>query len=577
MLAFQFANPDGKVMKSMYQNPVEIIEAHTLDEVISCLEKVQLAVENGYYAAGYLSYESAPAFDKAFKVNGGTKLPLVWFGIYHEPTVQEINIDKDYSLTDWQPSVSRDEYNHAIKTIKERIELGDTYQVNYTIRMNSQFNGSSSSFYKELSKAQSANYSAYLDIGDYSIVSASPELFFQIKDRKITTKPMKGTIKRGRTLEEDCVNAKWLASSEKNQAENVMIVDLLRNDLGRIARTGTVKVPKLFEVEKYPTVYQMTSTVTAELKADTKLVDIFRALFPCGSITGAPKVKTMEVITELETSPREVYCGAIGYISPNGESVFNVPIRTAIIHNQTGFAQYGVGGGITWDSEAEDEYEEVLTKAKVLKTRSKGFELLESILLVDGELFLLDEHLNRMERSAMYFGFKFLKDKVRDRIVNESVNYPKGEYKVRVMADNQCNLSIEYHEIGRRSLQVEAILAKDPITTENTFLYHKTTNRTVYTEIKQKYPTYYDVLLWNEKGEITEFTTGNIVIELNGQLYTPSTECGLLEGTFREYLLKNGEIKETVITVNELKKSSNIWLINSVRKWIEIKLDGIDD
>ena len=573
MLIYQFADPDGKVTKKIYQKPVDIIETYVLDEVVSCLEKVQLAVDKGYYAAGYLSYEAAPAFDPVFKVKEGSRMPLIWFGIFHEPLEQEINVNENYSIANWQPSVSRHEYNQAINAIRERIKQGDTYQVNYTIRMKSNFTGNSRSFFEKLAEAQSSNYSAYLDIGDYSIVSASPELFFQLKDQKIKTKPMKGTIKRGMTLKEDQANAEWLASSEKNRAENVMIVDLLRNDLGKIAKTGTVKVPKLFEVEKYPTVHQMTSTVTAELKADTKIVDIFHALFPCGSITGAPKVKTMGVISELENSPREVYCGAIGYMSPHGEAVFNVAIRTAIIHKQTGAVQYGVGGGITWDSTAQGEYEEILTKAEVLKARTKEFELLESIRLSDGNPILLDEHLNRMERSAEYFGFNFTKDTVRDTIREESEKYPIGEYKIRVLADKLCNLSVEFHKMEPIQSPAHVILAKEPISKENIFLYHKTTNRKVYTEMKQKYPEYFDVLLRNENGEITEFTTGNIVVELDGQLYTPSTECGLLEGTFREYLLKQGEITEKVITLKELKKSSEIWLINSVREWVKVKLN----
>jgi len=430
VLLFEFASAGGGIRPLLFTDPEEVVAARTTAEVILCLDRVQDAVSRGYYAAGFLTYESAPAFDPAFRVREGAAMPLLWFGIYKEPLriepgvldrviadraigdrvfadrgiadrgfadraiaerviaerviVERFIADRaidDRLFTDrgfgawrtaeWVPSEGVDEYREKILAIRRAIARGETYQINYTIRLRSIFAGDDLAWFLQLKKAQSSSYCAYLDIGDYRILSASPELFFHLKDQKITVRPMKGTVKRGATPEEDRAHAEWLYHSEKNRAENLMIVDLLRNDLNRIARTGTVRAEKLFEIERYPTVHQMTSTVTAELPEGAGIKDILGALFPTGSITGAPKVSSMKIIADLETLPREVYCGTIGYITPDREAVFNVPIRTAVIDARTGAATYGVGGGITWDSTPEDEYEEALVKARLLTWRGE--------------------------------------------------------------------------------------------------------------------------------------------------------------------------------------------------------------
>ena len=254
---------------------------------------------------------------------------------------------------------------------------------------------------------------------------------------------MKGTIERGNSLIEDEANANWLYHSEKNRAENVMIVDLLRNDLGRIAKPSSVQVPKLFEIEQYPTVHQMTSTITAKISPDTRLVDIFKALFPCGSITGAPKISTMDIIADLEQTPREVYCGTIGYITPNREAIFNVPIRTVIIDQKTGIATYGVGGGITWDSTTEGEYQEILTKASLLKKKRPSFQLLESLLLKDGSYFLLKEHLTRLKKSSKYFKYIFDLEKVEASLLHFAKKHLHGELKIRLLLSQNGETTID--------------------------------------------------------------------------------------------------------------------------------------
>lgn len=572
LLSFEFAQSNGQIHPLTFQNPIKVIKADTLDEVLPCFQLVQEAISQGYYVAGFVSYESAPAFDSAFQVKNGKAMPLLWFGIYAEPQRQALESSGSYELSEWKPSVSMDEYRNAITSIKQGIEDGVTYQTNYTIRLNSAFQGDDLAFFDQLRRAQDSNYCAYINTGEHSILSASPELFFHLEENQITTRPMKGTISRGKTLLEDRQNAEWLFQSEKNRAENLMIVDLLRNDLSMIATPHSVQVPKLFDIEPYPTVHQMTSTITATIEPNTQLIDIFKALFPCGSITGAPKISTMVKIAELESTSRDVYCGAIGYITPDHEAIFNVPIRTVVIDQKTSTATYGVGGGITWDSTTEDEYDEILAKAKLLEVERPVFQLLESLLLKDGEIFLLEEHLNRLRNSAEYFRFELDEDAVRSHLLQFATKKSVGEFKIRLLVEKHGGLTIEGQAITQPKIPLKIMLADEPVDQDNQFLYHKTTNRAVYSSYQQKFPDVYDVLLWNKDGEVTEFTNGNVVLEIDGVYCTPPISSGLLAGTFRESLLRDNIIQEQVLTVQDLKKASKIWFINSVRKWLEVEL-----
>lgn len=572
LLSFEFASSSGEITPFTFQNPIEVIIAKTKDDVLTCLEKIEEAVQKGFYAAGFLTYESAKAFDPSYKVNENVEMPYLWFGIFKEPIKEQIQSENPFSITEWKPSITIEQYHHAIEQIKQCIAKGNTYQVNYTIRLHSSFHGDSIAYFERLKKAQSANYCAYLDIGEFKILSASPELFFHVKDGKITTRPMKGTMKRGTTLIEDELKAKELYFSEKNRAENVMIVDLLRNDIGTIAELGTVQVEKLFHIETYPTVHQMTSTITGTLGEAVKLSDIFKGLFPCGSITGAPKIKTMEIIRELETEPREVYCGAIGYITPNKEAIFNVPIRTVIINEKTGRATYGVGGGITWDSTAQNEFHEIVAKAKVLEEERPKFELIESMLLSNGQYFLLDKHLKRLEDSSKYFQFIMNKSEIKQRLLQYAKNFPNGDFKIRLLLQKDGNFSIEGQEISKFEEPLKVALANQCVSSTNIFLYHKTTHRKVYNEFQKRFQNVFDILLWNERKELTEFTNGNVVLEIDNTLVTPKVESGLLAGTYRNHLLEEGKIIEKVITIDDLKKCEKIWFINSVRKWLEVEL-----
>ncbi|RYG72104.1 hypothetical protein EU245_11480 [Lentibacillus lipolyticus] len=350
----------------------------------------------------------------------------------------------------------------------------------------------------------------------------------------------------------------------------MMIVDLLRNDLGTISKIGSVDVPHLFTIEKYPTVYQMTATITAE--TDNDFIQVFKALFPCGSITGAPKIRTMDIISELESTPRDVYCGAIGYMAPNKQAVFNVPIRTVMINNKTGKAAYGVGGGITWDSTVEEEYEEMQTKTRFLKEKQVSFQLLETFGLIDGSYIAYEQHIFRIEKSATYFDFSVDLTKIQESLAAIAYENSAGNYRVRLLVEKDGTYTVDVAGHHPIETPVNVALANEAISKDNIFLYHKTTNRSIYEHFKKQHPEAFDVLLWNENQEVTEFTIGNVIIELEGHLYTPPVTCGLLPGTFRQKLLDENKMTERKITVDELRNCKQIWLINSLRKWVNVKI-----
>ncbi|UJF31479.1 aminodeoxychorismate synthase component I [Paenibacillus hexagrammi] len=360
-----------------FADPVIVLQADRLERVNQVMDDVQQYLDRGYYAAGYISYEAAPAFDPSLTVKQGNRMPLCWFGIF-EAACDEGDSSGDcpamqgdrevgYRVTAWQEDTSQLDYESKIGAIKDFIGAGATYQVNYTIRMHAQFEGDDYAYYLHLLERQQATYSAYLNMGKYRVLSLSPELFVRMDGNRLETRPMKGTIGRGDSAETDSRNKEALAQSQKDRAENVMIVDLLRSDLGRISKMGSVRVDLLFAIETYNTVFQMTSTISAETPSRLSMREVMQAVFPCGSVTGAPKRSTMEIIEQLESSPREVYCGALGYMTPHGKGVFNVPIRTAWLDSETGWAEFGVGGGVTWDSTSDGEYEEVQVKAKFIK------------------------------------------------------------------------------------------------------------------------------------------------------------------------------------------------------------------
>jgi para-aminobenzoate synthetase/4-amino-4-deoxychorismate lyase len=555
-----------------------VIMAMTPAEVVPALHLVERAVNAGRHAAGFVSYEAAAALNPDLPAGVGGNLPLVWFGVFRE-RIEVIAGEGGVDVTDSRLSDTRlmaDEavYRQSIDAIRKYIASGHTYQVNFTVRQRFAFGGDPFALYRRICRNQGAAFSAWIDTGRIKILSASPELFFALRDGVITMRPMKGTAGRLPYGPDDKQVRKHFRQSTKERAENLMIVDLVRNDLSVIAESGSVAAPSLFDIETYPTVHQMTSTVRARLRAGTSLVEIFGALFPCGSVTGAPKRRTMEIIDELENEPRGVYCGAIGFVSPGAEAVFSVGIRTAVLDTDTGTGELGVGSGVTWDSETGAEYAECLAKGAFLTQDYGNFSLIESFRWEDGVYFLLDRHLKRLALSSGYFGFRFNEATVTRQLANEARRLTMP-HKVRLHLAAEGELTIESLPLlPQPADQVSApvAIAGTRVDSSDLFLYHKTTRRTVYEEERERHPKCADVIFLNERGEVTEGSRTNVVALLDGKLVTPPVRCGLLPGTFREALIEGGILRESVLTLDDLRAADEILLINSVRGWRKVYL-----
>lgn len=553
-----------------FSEPLDVLLANSPKEILSVMSDIERRVnEEELYAVGFVCYEAAPGFDASFVTHSSCRLPLLCFGLFRNPRrtkfLPAITGQSDSPLT-WTMSQSRDRYRHKLAAVKQQIELGNTYQINYTVRLETNGITDPRAFFDAV--AIDAPFAAYLECENHVIVSASPELFFHLNGEHLLSKPMKGTAARGLTSSEDIALRDGLYQSVKNRAENVMITDMLRSDFGRIAAAGSVSVPVLFEVEKYHTVWQMTSTVSA--CTDASVTDIFQALFPCASVTGAPKVSSMKIIADLETSARGIYTGAIGYMRSGRRAQFSVAIRTALIDKRAGSAVYGVGGGIVWDSDYDDEFQECLTKARVLDGgRYRGsFELLETILWTPTTGYLLlEQHLRRMHASAGYFDFKFDRNSVEDALLSWLEDLVDEPHRIRLVLqqNGQFRISDSIVTTGRAETETRVTLSTEPVDRNNPFLYHKTTRRDVYDEAVRAAPNGNDVLLWNSDRFITETSIANVMVEFDGEWYTPPVECGLLPGTYREWLLQKGEIKERKIHLDELSTRQELVLINSVR------------
>ncbi len=574
MAAPQVVLQDGDPERWLFfGQPVEVLHAVALADVAPMLHRVEQAVAGrGLYAAGFLAYSAAPAFDPAMPVQSAGGLPLAWFGLFEPPEVRQALPDvaagapPGYDLGPWHAGVDYPTYAAAIARIKDHIARGDTYQVNYTFPMVASFAGDPWQLFLRLARSQAARHMAFVDTGPLAICSASPELFFHLHGGQLTSRPMKGTAPRGRTLAEDEAQAGWLRSSEKNRAENLMIVDMVRNDMGRIADFGSVHVPALFEVERYPTLLQMTSTVAATTPAS--LFAVLAALFPCASITGAPKISTMGIIAGLEVAPRGLYTGTIGYLAPGPHARFNIAIRTAVVDRTKGTATYGVGGGIVWDSAAADEYAECLLKARVLATPPPRFDLLETMRWDPPTGYaLLDRHLHRLVTSAEYFGISVDLARIQQELAALAATLPPQPHRVRLLVDQQGHSRLEARtlEPPRTPAPVRLGLSPVPVDPSYVFLYHKTTERSVYETARRSCPGCDDVLLWNERGEITETAIANVAVRLDDELVTPPVDCGLLPGTLRAELLATGQLQERVVSLADLARCAGIYVLNSVR------------
>ncbi|MCX7726549.1 MAG: aminodeoxychorismate synthase component I [Chitinispirillaceae bacterium] len=564
----------------VFDKPVKAISASKIEDVIPSLKEVDNLVNTGLWAAGYIAYEATPAFDDRADAYPSDDFPLLSFAFFNKPTIEKelINqnkkIDELFSLN-WEPEVSEQEYKKVITKIKKYIEDGDIYQVNFTFRMRCTFEIDPFFYFVNIYNSHPVPYAAYANFGRYAICSFSPELFFSIEKNKIISQPMKGTSKRGKSIEDDEYFINLLKNSAKERAENVMIVDIMRNDIGKIAKTGTVKVPELFCVKKYLTVLQMISDVEGETTASFD--EIVRALFPPASVTGAPKKRATQIIRELEKSPRHLYCGTIGWYSPKRKATFNVAIRSVLIDREKKTAEFGTGSGIVWDSNQDKEYSECFLKTNIIKAPFKETKILETILWTKEEgYFLLDLHIKRAAKSAEYFSYPFDKEKVLFILKEKIKDFYYNQHLLRFTIDRYGKIEIESIPLDLTiNKEIELFPIVEPIDSRNIFLYHKTTNRFHYEKYKENIegiPETCDLLFINEKREITETTIANIVAEINGEKYTPPVESGLLAGVFREYLLTNGIIKERILTLDDIKRATHIWRINSVRKWQECKL-----
>jgi para-aminobenzoate synthetase/4-amino-4-deoxychorismate lyase len=559
----------------------QILMASTPGAVPGVLEAAEAAVAEGKWVAGFVAYEAAPGLDGALQTVPvkGTRfegLPPAWFAVFSDRAPTAAAEPDGYSLHEWLATIDEGHHAGSVDRIQRHIRQGDTYQVNYTFGMSSQFSGSSRALYLDLIGAQACGYGAFIDAGRWQIASASPELFFEWDGERIVCRPMKGTASRGLHSGDDEARRMALLSSEKDKAENVMIVDMVRNDLGRVAELGSVETPVLFSAEKYDTVWQLTSTVTARTRPATSLGSVFGALFPSASITGAPKVATMRIICNLEQHPRGVYCGTIGFGGPGPDGrpewAFNVAIRTVVVDQESGVAHYGTGGGVTIDSTAEGEYGEALLKAEVLARRTANFRLLETIRWEPGAgLWLLDRHLDRLLESAWYFDIPVARSSLEELLAAVTADLDTGSV-LRLLVDRIGNAAVEVSDAPTSGGRVLLAVDDRPIDRLEPMLYHKTTNRTVYEMAVARHPNATDVVLWNEAGEVTETTISNLAVLAAGEWVTPPVTSGCLPGTYRAELLDQGKLVERVVSLDDLRGAGSIARLNSVRGWEEAEL-----
>jgi para-aminobenzoate synthetase / 4-amino-4-deoxychorismate lyase len=567
----------------LFLNPKRTIAANRLDQIPNVFSQIEGALADGFYVAGFLSYECGYHFEAFSHTEQTTALPLAWFGVYANPTIFDhgsgLHVGAELSATnepdaddelvgfgvDSALSIPENEYLAKISKIKEYIAAGDTYQINFTDRMVFPKRSSGLKTFARLSEAQSVAYGAFLNFGDTQVVSFSPELFFRTEKDKIITRPMKGTMVRGIDEREDEEMALRLKTDEKNLSEHVMIVDLLRNDLGKICVPGSVRVENLFGVERYETLFQMTSTVSGKLRSQARYYDVFRALFPSGSITGAPKIASMRIIRELEQRPRGIYTGTIGFMSPTGSSCFNVAIRTLLMTKEG--ASMGVGGGIVADSDPHEEYRECLLKASFLKQARPRFQLIETMLW-DLQFPLLILHLERLESSARYFGFLLDRETLIFRLNELAASFQAGNrYRVRVLLDSAGNLSLARSVLPPVTAELRVKVSTNTTSSRDFLLRHKTTNRAMYDRCLQEARTegFDDVIFLNAEGQVTEGAVSNVFVQRAGKWLTPPVSCGALPGVFRRHLLETCPDKqEQVLTLKDLQSADGIYLCNAV-------------
>jgi len=576
----------------LFQAPVEIVTCTRLDDVAACLARLEAAQAAGLHAAGYLAYELGFAFEEKLSQRfAETGEPLLWFGLYNAPERLSAEAARTVlaDAAGGEPTAAgalefdmdRSAYDAAFAQVRTHLARGDIYQVNLTMRAHFDHEGSAERLFLDLLRRQPVEFAAFLRLEDRTVLSLSPELFLERQGKHLITRPMKGTAPRGRYPSEDGTLSVALASDPKQRSENIMIVDLMRNDLSRIAEPGSVKVSSLCEVERYQSLHQMTSTVAARVPAATGFAAVIENLFPCGSITGAPKLSAMQIAHDLETGPRGVYTGSIGHLAPGGDFRFNVAIRTLVLHaGGTGTA--GAGSGVVFDSGAAPEYEECALKLKFLSEAVPEFELIETLAHdpVDGYL-LLERHMRRLRQSAGYFGFRFEEGGVREALQDAAASF-SGPQRVRLLMTAHGRVSVTATGLTHvdRSTVFNLALACETTHSGDRFLYHKTTNRAFYDDTRMRYQAAtgcQEVLFENENGYLTEGSYMTLFVKKDGRLLTPALHHGLLPGTFRAGLLERGLAVEADLTRDDLETAEEVMVGNSVRGLVRTRLLAFED
>ncbi len=558
---------------------VDVIAAYSPEQLLPALRRVEIAVTSGRHAAGFISYEAAPGLNPDLTAFPPGEFPLLWFGIFAKRlTVPFPSAGAEpsatYQTANWQTSLSPESYAAAVARVREYIAGGDTYQVNLTMRRKFSFTGDPALFYRDLCRSQRAPFCAYLDLERYKVLSASPELFFRLDKGTLITRPMKGTAARGRWYEEDEEAKRRLKENPKERAENLMIVDLLRNDLGMVSSTGSVAVQSLFDVESLETVHQMTSTISSRLEEGVGIVELFQALFPCGSVTGAPKngpwrssphwrIHRAVSIPAASASYRRARKRSS--VSPSGPSsstrqrgtpswgwgaaLLTIPVPARNMPSVSPRGASPMNGGRSFNSSRPC--------ASRMKTDSFCWSATWNV----------SGALPRTSASPLNSAL------IRKALAARSAPL-SGSHKVRLLLSRKGTFTIQTEPVpaDRPGTTLLATFAGQRVDSRDPFLYHKSTHRPQYAAEQAQRPECVDVIFVNERDEVTEGASHNIVARIDGELVTPPLACGLLPGVFREELLERGEIRERVITPEQLNSAGEIHLINSVRKWRRVKL-----
>ncbi len=595
-----FPHPDdanGPRQRWRFDQPSAWLVAHDPSQVAGLLDAAHALSQESKWCLGWVAYEAAPGLNPSLPVKAlPVGQPYAVWAVFDDATPWSgeaiEGTDVPWSAAPWQADVDEARLHSQVEQIRELIRQGEVYQINLTGQLHSAFEGTPAAmwpYFMALRRSQPKGYSLMLDARAAcrvpgAVLSVSPELFFDWDGERILTRPMKGTAPRGVDTASDELAAEHLRSSPKERAENLMIVDLLRNDLSQIAQTGSVSVPSLFDLQALPTVWQMTSTITARTRTGLKLSEAFAALFPCGSVTGAPKRQAMHHIARLERSARGVYCGAVGLMAPGGRVTFNVPIRTVSLRTLPPPAPWsahcGIGSGITLDATPEGEAREWQAKQVFLTRADTPFELLESLRLDNGFIPRLPLHLARLARSARHFNFMWdeaLSHRIAKQLADlaQSPAHAQGLFKVRLLLGPAGQVKLEAAPLAAASSSpVRVALAASPMPEANDFIRHKTTRRQAYAPFAPPAGCF-DTLLYNAAGELCEFTIGNVALQLNGQWFTPPLSAGMLPGVMRECLLAEGRLLEKTLLLADLQRAEGLALLNSVRGWVDAELQPL--